>query len=60
MAGPKSKKAAKEANTREKRLEKRAKGLADLDQLEKAVAELVRRQSRAYASHQALIPDPTR
>ena len=45
MAGPKSKKAAngrvKEAHTREKRLEKRAKGLADLEQLEKAVAELV-------------------
>ena len=45
MAGPKSKKAngrTKEANTKEKRLEKRAKGLADIEQLEKAVADLVR------------------
>lgn len=45
MAGTKKKAEKgqiKRKNTREKRLEKRAKGLADLEQLEKAVSELVR------------------
>ena len=45
MAGPKKNAAkgqAKIANTKIKRLEKRAQGLADLEQLQKAVSELVR------------------
>ena len=58
MAGPKSKKpngGGKDANTqtRDKRMEKRAKGLADLDQLEKAVAELVRAHESRQSSQRS-------
>ena len=58
MAGPKKDAAngqVKKPNTKEKRLEKRAKGLADLEQLEKAVAELVRHRFEKFPELAELI-----